>query len=106
MHRLIIGTPDGRATDHKDSDGLNNQRVNLRICDPSQNSSNAVIRSDNTSGFKGVSWRKNRRKWLAQIQHDHRVIHIGQFSTALEAAIAYDEAARKLHGEFARTNLP
>jgi len=57
------------------------------------------------SGFKGVTWRKNRRKWLAMIKVDGRQTYVGMFPTAEDAAYAYDDAARKYHGEFARTNF-
>lgn len=106
MHRIIAETPYGMYTDHIDGDGLNDQRANLRICTRAENSHNRGMQANNTSGFKGVSWETNSRKWKAAMRFEGRSIRIGYYSTALEAAIAYDQAALRFHGEFARLNLP
>jgi hypothetical protein len=105
MHRVIMNTPDGVETDHKDGNALNNQRSNLRICTHSQNCHNRKKRADNTSGYKGVFTTKGK-KWRAQIRVNGKSIHIDVFSTREEAAHAYDEAAKKYHGEFADLNFP
>jgi hypothetical protein len=104
MHRLLMGFPDGQV-DHRDHDGLNNRRSNLRVADNITNHQNSPIRSDNTSGFKGVSWEKRRSHWVARIHIDTRQVHLGSFSTAEQAARAYDAAARKAFGEFASLNF-
>lgn len=104
MHREIAGTPAGMITDHINGDKLDNRRSNLRACNSSENKCNAVAQSNNTSGYKGVSWNKRSAKWEAQICVNRRGIHLGYFDTAEAAAKAYDEACIKLHGEFARTN--
>jgi hypothetical protein len=103
MHRIILNTPDGMETDHINLNRLDNRRCNLRICTKSQNRKNYSKRSDNTSGFKGVT--KNNRNWRAHINKDGESINLGTFKTKEMATRAYDEAARKYHGEFARVNF-
>jgi AP2 domain/HNH endonuclease len=109
MHRLLLDFPECQI-DHRNGNGLDNRRANLRLCDGRQNAMNRRQRSDNTSGFKGVhleaphGYHKGG-KWVAQIQAQGRRIKLGRFNTAEEAARAYDAAARKHFGEFARTNF-
>lgn len=105
MHAEITGCPSGMETDHIDRDGLNNQRFNLRVCLPFQNKRNVGIRKDNTSGYKGVSLDKRRNTWCASIRFEERLIHIGSYKSKEEAALAYDEFASKLFGEFAVLNF-
>lgn len=104
MHRLILGVDDGVLVDHKDGDGLNNRRANLRPCTHAQNMFNRRLPRNNRSGFKGVYWHKNR--WYAKIQVDRKNIHLGAFTDVEQAAHAYDRAARIHFGEFARLNFP
>ena len=104
MHRDILGIPLGVEVDHKDGNGLNNQRYNLRPATHAQNLQNRGKPSSNTSGYKGVSWFKRDGKWRACIGVDGRVIHLGYYDTAEEAARAYNEAAPKYHGKFAKLN--
>jgi hypothetical protein len=105
MHRLILGDPQG-DTDHANGNGLDNRRCNLRACSRSQNAKNQRPRNrpDKTSHFKGVGWYKPYGKWRAKIMVDYRTIHLGYFASEEDAARAYDEAARKYHGQFARLN--
>ena len=105
MHREVIRTPKGKYTDHKDLDKLNNQRENLRICTYSENFQNKSITITNKSGYKGVSWHKYTKKWIAQISFSGKRVTLGYFREAEEAALAYDKAAKKNFGEFARTNF-
>jgi len=105
MHRAILKTPKGMSTDHIDGNKLNNQKSNLRICTHTENIQNSKRNSGNVSGYKGVSQDKARGRWRAYIKSNKRMIHLGYFLTAEDAAHAYDEAARKYHGEFARTNF-
>jgi hypothetical protein len=101
MHRQIMGFPEGKDVDHINNNGLDNRRCNLRICSHAQNMRNRKIKAhNNTSGFKGVSWFKRLRKWRASISPTT----IGYFDSKEEAAKAYDEAAKKLFGEFANIN--
>lgn len=106
MHRVILGISDCRKVDHRDGDGLNNQRFNLRPATNSQNNGNQRRPINNKSGFKGVYWNKRMLKWHAQITIFQRRTHIGVFDNKVEAAFAYDAAAREHFGEFARTNFP
>lgn len=103
MHRLILNAPKGVHVDHINLNGLDNRRQNLRPCSPSQNHANQV-KSHGTSRFKGVS--RNGRRWEASIVKDYRKHALGFYDNEEDAAKAYDEAARRLHGEFARMNFP
>ena len=105
MHREIMKTPEGMETDHRDMDKINNRKENLRICLLSENQRNRVAYANNTSGYKGVTWNRRDKEWRAQITVESRIIQLGGFRTAEEAALAYDEAALKYHGEFARGNF-
>lgn len=103
MHRLILGAIDPKIfVDHKDRNGLNNQIDNIRIATPSQNCCNRLCAKNKTSIYKGVI--RRGKKWRAQIKVLKRGVYIGQFNTELEAAIAYNNAAIKYHGEFAKLN--
>lgn len=101
MHTLVTGWD---FVDHINGDGLDNRRQNLRPADDSKNSMNRGMRSDNTSGFKGVVRRGSR--WMARIKLHDRRTYLGTFATPQEAAHAYDAAALVLFGEFARPNFP
>lgn len=108
MHRVIMSRILGRRlltyekVDHVDTNPLNNRRENLRLATSTQNNANQNRRRDNTSGFKGVSYSKNAKKWAAAIQTKGNRIHIGYFDTAEQAYEAYCAEAKKLFGEFAR----
>lgn len=104
MHRLIMNVKEEMEIDHKNGNGLDNCRSNLRICLPIENTRNQRLRSDNASGFKGVCWNKEAKKFTASIGLNRKRQHIGYFCSALEAAKAYNETAKKLHGEFALLN--
>ena len=105
MHSLILGTPKGMASDHQNHDGLDNRRSNLRACTRAQNLSNRGKTIANTSGYKGVDWVKRIGTWRAQIGVQNKHLFLGHFTDPVAAARAYDAAARRLHGEFARTNF-
>ncbi len=89
--------------DHINCDKLDNRISNLRIANKSQNGMNRGPWKNGTSGYKGVTYDKNRRSWHAQIGFLNKNINIGNFPTAQMAADAYSEKAKQLHGEFART---
>lgn len=103
MHRVVANTPKGMKTDHKNRNTLDNQEENVRICNNYQNSHNRIKQRNNKSGYKGVFWFKN--KWVAEIASECKSKMLGSFSTPEEAARAYDEAAKRLHGEFANLNF-
>ena len=103
MHQIITGWA---RTDHKDHDGLNNQRSNLRPVTVSQNGANMQSHRDSTSSFKGVSWNSARQTWRASIQYQYRRRELGSFTSEEAAARAYDSAAREMMGEWAHLNFP
>jgi len=100
MHRFIISAQKGDIVDHIDGNPLNNQRNNLRFCTLSQNQHNSKMRSDSTTGFKGVS--RNGKGFRAQIMLNGQPIRLGTRSTPEEAHELYKEASEKYHGEFGR----
>lgn len=107
MHRMILNVDDPNIfCDHKNGDGIDNRRCNLRQCSSSENGTNRPFQKNNTTGFKGVDFHKQRGKYRAIIQFKNKQYHIGLFQNAEDAARAYDEAARRLHGEFAHLNFP
>lgn len=95
-----MGAKRGQRVDHRDRNGLNNQKLNLRFCTTSQNIANSVGRS--ASGFKGVY--RFRNGWTSHITVNYKTLYLGVFDTVLEGAKAYNEAALKYFGEFARLN--
>jgi hypothetical protein len=106
MHRLILGIPPGACVDHKDGDGLNNRRINLRAATYSQNGINRGRPRNNTSGFKGVTRHSRTSKfWKAGIEINRKTVYLGRFQTAEEAARAYDSKAYEVFGEFAVLNF-
>lgn len=106
LHRLITECEPGKVVDHKDGDGLNNTRENLRICSNKDNCSNCAKNKNNKTGYKGVIVDKRilEKKYRGQITHNYKCIKLGYFKTPEEAAQAYNEAAIKYFGEFARLN--
>lgn len=105
MHREIIQAPAGVLVDHRNGDGLDNRRANLRLCSGAENCRNKRMRKNNKSGFKGVYWHKKANKWAAVIGHGKRW-HLGLFADSAQAALAYDAKAREFFGEFALVNFP
>jgi hypothetical protein len=105
MHRFILGTPaPGFVIDHRNGNGLDNRRANLRCCTPINNSWNARKITPNASGFKGVTKAK-RYGWRARITYKGKEYTLGHYRSRISAARAYDSAAVFLFGEFARANL-
>ena len=100
LHRFLMNTPIGMVTDHKNGNGLDNRKSNLRICTVSENIMNSKKSENTSSRFKGVC-RNTAKPWRAYIG---RTI-LGSFATEIEAANAYNMAAKKLYGHFARLNI-
>ncbi|MGA2324331.1 MAG: AP2 domain-containing protein [Sedimentisphaerales bacterium] len=105
LHRLIMNAPDGILVDHKNGDGLDNRRANLRLATHSQNQCNKRKKANTSSRFSGVYWDKAKRKWVARTKYQGKSIWLGVFDSEIDAARAFDEAAKKYHGEFARLNF-
>jgi hypothetical protein len=108
MHRLIMNAPDGVLVDHRNSLSLDNRKANLRFATHSQNICNRPKKKLNnvSSKFIGVSFNKHMGKWSAKICCQYKQIWLGYFNSQIDAARAYDVAAKKYHGEFACLNFP
>ena len=105
LHRLILKAKKGQEVDHRNGNGLDNRKNNLRFCTRSQNMMNQKRRKG-TSEFKGVYWHKRIKKWLAQITVNYKRTHLGYFDSEIKAGKAYDTKAVELFGKFARLNFP
>lgn len=116
FHRILMARIIGRElrpdeiVDHIDGDGLNNRRSNLRVCTVAENNRNQVnARRKSNKKYRGVYLYKakfKRHPWEARIGFENRVRSLGYYATPLEAALVYDEAAKRLHGAFATLNFP
>lgn len=110
-HRIVYSMRHGielspsAQIDHKDGNPRNNHIDNLREATNAENSRNSRINKNNTSGYKGVCWHKWEFKWYARIMYQGKYIFLGYYATPEQAALAYNEAAKRLHGEFARLNV-
>jgi hypothetical protein len=106
MHILIMGdNPLKLHIDHRDGNGLNNQDDNLRFCTRSQNLMNQYVRKNKSSKYKGVCWDAKLNKFRAQIKLNKKTQSLGQFNNEIDAAKAYNVAAKELFKEFARLNI-
>jgi hypothetical protein len=111
MHRQIQDLPygDKRLVDHRDHNGLNNSRSNLRTCGKSENAMNSAGQKGSASKYKGVGVGRWGKRWQAKIKikegGKNKYLYLGTFVTEEEAAAAYDKKAKELHGEFALLNL-
>jgi len=107
MHRLIMGenilSP---IVDHRDGDGLNNQRYNLRHCTNQENRMNQRPQKNCSSIYRGVSWNSRDKIWEVAIKPEGKCTHLGRFIIEEDAARAFDVACIKYHKEFARPNFP
>lgn len=103
LHRVIMGAPKGLVVDHINGDTLDNRRSNLRVCTNAQNLRNQ--KPVGSKGAKGVCWRERTQKYRATICLNYKRTELGGFETENEAALAYDIAALRLHGDYARLNF-
>lgn len=104
LHKEIMNAPKGIQVDHINGDKLDNRKENLRLCTIQENSRNYSLPRHNTSGYKGISWLKRINKWQAQISINNKIVYIGVYFNKEDAAKAYNEAAIKYHGDFAKLN--
>lgn len=104
MHRFLLNPPLGFEVDHRDGDGLNNTRANIRLCTKAENQHNKQPQSG-SSNYKGVCWCTRDRIWMAHIKVNRRLLNLGYYHNEEEAALAYNWAATKHFGEFARLNV-
>ena len=100
LHRFIMQPQPNEEVDHRDGDGRNCTRANMRIATKSNNAHNQKRKKTNTSGIKGVSFFKAVGRWRADITHNNKLIYLGSFLTKEEAGAAYATAAKMLHKDF------
>lgn len=105
LHRLLMGFPEEYMVDHINGDRADCRRGNLRLATNQQNSCNAKIPSNNSSGYKGVYYDPHRKKYESYIRPNGHKLHLGRYDSPIEAALAYDKAAAFYFGEYARTNF-
>ncbi len=106
MHRQIMNPPEGMFVDHIHGNRLDNTRAHLRVCTLSENAQNRAKRANATSRYRGVSYSKNREKWVVAIPGEGKQKYVGAFDDELEAARAYDRAAVLYLSDSARLNFP
>jgi len=107
MHRQILKVPSRIFVDHINHNGLDNRKANLRPATRTQNNRNRrkVSKAGFHSKYKGLTWYKHQNRWAVRIMADRKSIFLGYFQNEINAAKAYDTAARKYFGEFANLNF-
>ncbi|UCC96328.1 MAG: HNH endonuclease [Phycisphaerales bacterium] len=108
MHREVLKVPAGMFVDHINHNGLDNRKANLRPATQAQNARNRrkVQRGNVHSIYKGLTWYRREERWAVRVMVNRKSKFIGYFDNELNAARAYDQAARKYHGQFASLNFP
>jgi len=104
LHRFIMDAPEGKEVDHINGNLLDNRKKNLRVCERCDNVKNRATNKNSSSGFRGVYWDAETCKWCAAISFNKTRRKLGRYETKEQAARAYNNAAKKYHGEFARLN--
>lgn len=102
LHRFILEAPAEMDVDHKNGNGLDCRRENLRLCTASQNGCNRGPQKNNACGLKGVAFYKRTGRWRATIKFEKKCWHLGYFDSPTEAHEVYKAAALRHHGEFAK----
>ena len=106
MHHLVIDIPKGFFADHINHNGLDNRKANLRLATRTQNIwHRKKFKKPSRSQYKGVDWANDMKRWRARIRVNGKRIYIGSFENEIDAAKAYDNAAKKYHREFAVLNF-
>jgi hypothetical protein len=100
MHRIILNPPLDKVVDHKNRNGLDNRKVNLRTCTVAENSRNRKLHSGNTTGHRGIYWNSRLNKWIAQIRKMDKLHHLGVFSQKKDAIKARVKAEERLFKDF------
>ena len=108
LHRIIMNPPPDKQIDHKNKNTLDNRRSNLRVCTHAENQWNRGKTKSNTSGYKGVSEdkRRKRKRYRSKITKNKKTTWLGSYEEAAEAGSAYKKAVKELHGKFARDKDP
>jgi len=107
MHRQVLNFPDAEYIDHRNNEGFDNRKANIRPATRAQNNYNRQKYSNNSySKYKGVGFKRKGKKWSAQIGLGNKMIFLGYFKNEIDAAKAYDRAAKKYYKEFASLNFP
>jgi hypothetical protein len=106
LHRFLLNLPSNSSVLFRNDNPLDCRRSNMEIVTPKDACRTGRLKRNNTSGYKGVTWSTQKGRWRAFIKVDRRQIHLGFFDDPVEAAHAYDDAARKYFGKFARLNFP
>ena len=104
MHQIILPTEEGFVPEHKDGNGLNNRKSNLRPATNSQNMMNTKLRKDNSSGHKGISWDTHKKKWHSYLDVGGKRIFSKYFIDKNKAVNARKEAEEKYHKEYSLIN--
>ena len=105
LHRQIMNPPPDLLVDHRNCDSLDNRRANLRIATHEENMRNRRKRKNTSSRYIGVHFDKRSGRWAAHIRYKGKKIWLGYFDSEIEAARAYDMAAKRYHIDFARLNF-
>jgi hypothetical protein len=106
MHREIMQTPDDLVVDHRNNNSLDNRMANMRNVTQAENMRNRRKRKNTSSPYIGVSLRKKTGRFDANIRYDGKKICLGSFANEIDAARAYDAAAKKYFGDLIRLNFP
>jgi len=104
MERFILNPPEGLVIDHINGDGLDNRKNNLRVCSQGENTRNRSKQSNASKRYKGVYLLRGKY-WGAKIYPHGKQIFLGYYSSDVDAALAYNAAALKHYGEYARLNI-